>query len=349
MLKKIGVEHLKLGMHLHELCGPWMDHPFWRSKFVLQDEADLRRIVDSGITEVWIDVEKGLDVVDARVEAEVHAEVEKTLAKVAPSSAAPQRVSVAEEVRRASKICANGKQAVISMFQEARMGKAIAAESAGRLVDEIASSVMRNPGALISLARLKSADDYTYMHSLAVSALMVAMGRQMKLDDATVRELGLAGLMHDIGKVRTPLTVLNKPGKLTDAEFDIIKGHPTSGYELLLESHTASKIVLDVCLHHHEKVGGGGYPERLQTEQISMYAKMGAVCDVYDAITSNRPYKPGWDPAESIKKMTEWCKGHFDEQVFQGFVKSMGIYPTGSLVRLESGRLAIVVEQSAKS
>lgn len=353
MLKKIGVEHLKLGMHLHELCGPWMDHPFWRTKFVLRDEADLRRIVDSGITEVWIDVDLGLDVADARVEAkatdEVHAEVEKTLAKVAPASAAPQRVSVTEEVRRASKICANGKQAVISMFQEARMGKAIAAESAGQLVDEISSSVMRNPGALISLARLKSADDYTYMHSLAVSALMVAMGRQMRLDDATVRELGLAGLMHDIGKVRMPLNVLNKPGKLTDAEFDIIKGHPTSGYELLLESNTASEIVLDVCLHHHEKVGGGGYPERLQTEQIGLYAKMGAVCDVYDAITSNRPYKPGWDPAESIKKMTEWCKGHFDEQVFQGFVKSMGIYPIGSLVRLESGRLAIVVEQSAKS
>jgi HD-GYP domain-containing protein (c-di-GMP phosphodiesterase class II) len=142
---------------------------------------------------------------------------------------------------------------------------------------------------------------------------------------------------------------LNKPGKLTDEEFTIIKSHPEEGYRLLLEGSAVGELALDVCLHHHEKVDGSGYPHHLTGDQISLHAKMGAVCDVYDAITSNRPYKAGWDPAESIRKMTEWSKGHFDERVFQAFVKSIGIYPTGSLVKLASGRLAVVVEQSEKS
>ncbi|CAK0769976.1 Cyclic di-GMP phosphodiesterase PA4108 [Gammaproteobacteria bacterium] len=355
MLKKIGVEHLKVGMHLHELCGSWMEHPFWRTQFAIKDVKDIRRIAESGITEVWIDVSKGLDVLAAetRSQSEVHAEIEQTLAQVAahaePPKEPPKQISVAEEVRRAKQICDKGKKAVISMFHEARMGQALSTEAVGHLVDEISSSVMRNPGALISLARLKTADDYTYMHSVAVCALMVALARQLGIDDALTRELGMAGLLHDLGKALMPMDVLNKPGKLTDAEFAIIKGHPEAGHALLVEGSAVGEIALEVCLHHHEKTDGSGYPHHLNVETISLYAKMGAVCDVYDAITSNRPYKAGWDPAESLKKMTEWCKGHFDERIFQAFVKSIGIYPIGSLVRLESGRLAIVIEQTAKS
>jgi putative nucleotidyltransferase with HDIG domain len=235
------------------------------------------------------------------------------------------------------------------MFQEVRMGKAIDQEAASALVDEISNSVMRNPGALISLARLRDADDYTYMHSVAVCALMVALARQLGLDDKATREAGMAGLLHDLGKALMPMEVLNKPGKLTDEEFRIIKSHPVEGHKLLVEGGAVSEITLDVCLHHHEKVDGSGYPKGLKGDQISLHAKMGAVCDVYDAITSNRPYKSGWDPAESIRKMAEWSKGHFDARVFQAFVKSIGIYPIGSLVRLDSGRLGIVIDQTEQS
>jgi HD-GYP domain-containing protein (c-di-GMP phosphodiesterase class II) len=145
------------------------------------------------------------------------------------------------------------------------------------------------------------------------------------------------------------MDVLNKPGKLTDAEFTIMKGHPVEGHQMLVAVGNVDPIALDVCLHHHEKTDGSGYPKGLKGEEISLYAKMGAVCDVYDAITSNRPYKSGWDPAESLRKMAEWANGHFDQKVFQAFVKSLGIYPIGSLVRLASGRLGVVVEQSSKS
>ena len=350
MLKKIKAKDLQLGMHLHELCGSWMEHPFWRSNFTLTDPNDIRRIIESGITEVRIDVDKGLDVPDeATVELEISGAEVLVVAEVAQRAEAPKPTSMSEELQRAAMICAKARHAVVSMFQEVRMGNAISAEAASELVEEISSSVLRNPGALISLARLKTADDYTYMHSVAVCGLMVSLARQLGLDEKEVREAGMAGLMHDLGKAVMPMAVLNKPGKLTDDEFNVIKSHPVEGHRLLLEGKSASAIVLDVCLHHHEKVDGSGYPDRLTGDEISVFAKMGAVCDVYDAITSNRPYKAGWDPAESIRKMTEWSKDHYDERVFQAFIKSIGIYPVGSLVKLGSSRLAVVVEQSEKS
>ena len=329
-------------MHLHAFCGSWLDHPFWRNDFVITEEKDIALIFESTIKEVWIDATKGLDVESGQARNEVHVVPQAAKMPVA------EKAAFSDELKRAAKICAKGKEAVVSMFQEARMGKAIEAEAVMPLVEEISNSVMRNPGALISLARLKTADDYTYMHSVAVCALMIALARQLGLKDDESRDVGMAGLLHDLGKDLIPMEILNKPGKLTDEEFAIVKTHPKKGHNLLLTTTGVSEITKDVCLHHHEKFDGSGYPMGLNGESMSLYAKMGAVCDVYDAITSNRPYKAGWDPAESIKRMAEW-KGHFDPTVFQAFVKSLGIYPTGSFVRLESGRLGVVIEQGEKS
>lgn len=352
MLKRITVAQLRPGMFIQELCGSWMEHPFWRSSFKLDDEADLRRIVDAGISEVWIDTAKGLDVSrqqsrTIKDEAAAKAEVEATLRDAAASKPTEaEKINITAEAKRAAAICGKAKAAVASMFQEARMGKALEAQAAEPLVEEISNSVMRNPSALITLARLKTIDDYTYMHSVAVCALMVALARELGLDEAVVREAGMAGLLHDIGKMMIPLDVLNKPGKLTDEEFRVVRAHPEEGHKLLLAGHGVSEMTLDVCLHHHEKIDGTGYPMRLDANSISLFSKMGAVCDVYDAITSDRPYKRGWDPAEALRKMAEWSKNHFDQRVFHAFVKCIGIYPVGSLVRLASGRLAVVVEQT---
>ena len=351
MLKKISVDQLREGMYLHKLCGSWTQHPFWRTKFVIKDAAEISLIRDSGIEEVWIDSSLGLDAGAPPPAPGVNVEAPAP-ARPAPLTESAERekhTSLGEELQRAAKICAESRNAVNAMFREARMGKAISTEVAAAMVEKLSASVTRNPGALISLARLKTADDYTYMHSVAVCALMLALAGQLGLDAEQTRDAGMAGLLHDLGKAMIPLEILNKPGKLTDAEFTLVKSHPEQGHRLLIEGGTASEAVLDVCLHHHEKVDGSGYPHGLKDEQISLLAKMGAVCDVYDAITSNRAYKAGWDPAESIRKMTDWCDGHFDKRVFQAFVKSIGIYPTGSLVRLTSGRLAVVTEQARQS
>jgi len=351
VLKRIAVGDLCLGMYINEFCGSWMEHPFWKAKFVLDSRKDLQRIIDSGVDELWIDTTKGVDLLigqHADSEAEVAAQVEARLLEVATAPVF-SRSSLDEEIRRAHKLCGAAKQAVVAMFSEVRMGQAIDAAHVTELVEEISASVLRNPNALISLARLKNADEYTYMHSVAVCALMIALARQLGLAEVQVREAGMAGLLHDIGKMLIPEAILNKPGKLTDAEFTTVRGHPEAGNSILLDSQNISAMVLDVCLHHHEKVDGSGYPHRLKGDEISLFAKMGAVCDVYDAITSDRPYKRGWDPAESIRKMAEWSKGHFDDVVFKAFVKSVGIYPTGSLVRLESGRLGLVMDQHESS
>ena len=363
MLKRIQIQHLTLGMYLHEFCGSWMDHPFWRAKFVLKDPKDLARIRETAVAECWIDTSKGLDValgtasvsreeVDAQIETDFSRleDLPPLQVSLPPPPPPPVRdrspTDMSSELKMAAAVCVRSKKAVISMFNEARMGRAVDSASAQSLVEEISDSVTRNPGALISLARLKTADDYTYMHSVAVCALMVALAKQLKLNDDQTRLAGMAGLLHDLGKAAIPLSVLNKPGKLTDKEFTVVRSHPVEGYHMLKEGGSVPDAVLDACLHHHEKMDGTGYPDKLKGENISVIARMTAICDVYDAITSDRPYKSGWDPSESLRRMAEWTNDHFDLRMFQAFVKSIGIYPVGSLVRLTSGRVGVVTEQA---
>ena len=369
MRKKIGVDDLAVGMFVAELCGAWLDNPFWCSSFLLSEPKHLLQLQASKIREVWIDTEQGADIAvqdgcskpaqaSQRAPLEAEPESAAVAAKLpsAPSAAIPPGprpalvpTSIADELERAAKICAQARGAVTSMFREARMGNTVNAETVGELVQEISDSVSRNASALISLARLKTADDYTYMHSVAVCAMMIALAKQLNLGIDKVRAAGVAGLLHDMGKALLPIELLNKPGKLTDAEFAIVRTHPALGHKLLAEGAKVDALALDVCLHHHEKIDGSGYPQGRKADQISIYAKMGAVCDVYDAITSNRPYKTGWDPAESMRQMAQWSGGHFDATVFQAFARSLGIYPVGSLVRLTSGRIGVVVEQSEAS
>jgi putative nucleotidyltransferase with HDIG domain len=174
--------------------------------------------------------------------------------------------------------------------------------------------------ALRCLERLRSIDNYTYAHSVAVGSLMLALARHMGMDAGAVRDCGLAGLLHDIGKATVPSDILNKPARLTPAEFEAVKLHPVAGHALLRAAGGLPDIVLDVCLHHHERYDGKGYPSGLRGEAISLEARMCAVCDVYDAITSPRPYKAAWSRPEALRRMADWTReGHFDPTVFAAF------------------------------
>ncbi len=350
MLKHIAPSQLRLGMYIHGLDGSWLEHNFWRSSFLLKTSADLQRLQTCGIAGLWIDVTRGLDVEVLPSTASVPA-APATPSPATPSAAAPPPAEQPaappapglwpEEVERARQQCQQAQVAVMHMFHEARMGRAIRHDQAEALAEQIQDSVTRHPAALISVARLKSADTYTFMHSVAVSALMVALAQQLGLPAQQVKRAALAGLLHDLGKAHTRLDILNKPGALTDEEFAHMKLHPVQGHAMLLESISDAEV-LDACLHHHERLDGRGYPHGLCAEQIHLMARMTAICDVYDAITSNRPYKSGWSPAIALQRMAQWCGAHLDAHIFSAFVKTLGVYPVGSLLRLHSGRLALV-------
>jgi len=343
MLKKISTQSVRIGMFIQGFDGNWLSHPFWKSRFVIDDAEDLARVRQSGVSGVWIDTSKGLDVPGPPGAAPPP--VPAVACEPPPAVAAVPVLgcSVRDELQRAAKLINRSKKAVTELFQEARLGNAINIEGCMPLVADISESLARNSSALLGLARLKHKDEYTYLHSVAVCALMLSLARQLGLDEERAREAGLAGLLHDVGKMAMPLEVLNKPGSLTDAEFAIMRSHPERGHAMLLATGSLPESALDVCLHHHEKYDGSGYPGHLAGEAISLLARMGAVCDVYDAITSNRPYKQAWNPAESLARMAQWT-GHFDTRVFHALVRTVGIYPLGSLVRLESGRLGVVVD-----
>ena len=342
MLKKISVNQLTVGMFVHGFDAGWLSHPFWRGKFAISEPARIQEIKASGVQHCWIDVSKGLDVPAAPAPQTLASEPSQP---AEPTSDGPVWVPMADELKQAARLRARSAQAMRHLFNEVRLGNAIKEEDCAHLVDDVVGSINRHPDALLSLLRLKTADEYTYLHSVAVCALMVSLGRQLGLDEKQCHEAGMAGMLHDLGKAAMPQDVLNKPGKLTPEEFEIIKQHPVRGEETLRAAGLDSAGVLDVCRHHHERYDGKGYPDSLAGEQISLLARMGAICDVYDAVTSDRPYKKAWDPAHALSQMATW-EGHFDVKVFRSFVKCIGIYPTGSLVRLSSGRLALVLEQN---
>jgi len=355
MLRTLDVADLRPGMFVQKLVGPWMQHPFWRTSFLL-DDARLSELQDSGVEQVVVDLsrsevdadpdlESGMGAAEAAPDVADGPAPEETGAERRRVIVADGGVSLGAELARARRICDDGREAVEAMFREVRMGQGVDAQHVLPLLDEITGSVDRHPTALVSVARLKDADSYTYLHSVAVGALMAMLARQLQLPEEQVREAALGGLLHDMGKALLPQDVLNKPGKLTEEEFDIVRQHPVHGERLLRDGGITQEAILHIARHHHEKVNGAGYPQRLSGTELPLLTRMSAICDVYDAITSNRPYKAGWDPAESLRRMAGW-QGHFDDTLLKAFVRSVGIYPIGALVRLSSDRLAVVVEQN---
>lgn len=353
--KKIKVSELRLGMHLLRLEGSWLNHPFLRTRFVIDDPNDILRIQEAGIEHVWVD-EAPADPEPAAVAAAAQADSLPAVAvespPVEPKSPPPRAVaaparSMELDIDRARKLCHAARDQVESMFQEARLGNAIDVRTTLPLVEAIQAEVERNSSAVLSVARLKAHDDYTFMHSVSVCALMVSLARQLGLDAEQARLAGLGGLTHDLGKMFVPLDILNKPGRLTQPEYESMKAHAQAGADALARSNATPEAV-DIALHHHEKVSGMGYPHGLKGTDISLFARMGSICDVYDAVTSIRPYKKPWDPAASIREMAKWT-GDFDKDVFGAFVKAVGIYPVGSLVRLKTNRLAVVTAPGAGS
>lgn len=346
MLKRIKTQQLQVGMFVARVGGAWLEHPFWRSRFLVNSREQIDQMIASKVEEVWIDLLRGKGVPPPVQLAASGCLSVKPVADESAGAVPQSGVPLEVEFGLAREVMKNGKAVVGSMFTNARMGRALEVEGALMLVDSVSNSLTRHSQALIALARLKVRDDYTYLHSFAVCALMIALGRTLGLDSAAVQQLGLAGLVHDIGKISVPTHVLHKQGEMTAAEVAMVQRHPSVGYRVLNEAKLYSNIPLDVCMHHHERIDGRGYPFGLHGNEISVHAKIAAVCDAYDSLTSNRPGHQAWTPARALEYMAVRVDTLFDRTVFQAFTRSIGIYPLGTVLRLRSGRLAVVFAQN---
>lgn len=344
MLKKIHASQLKIGMYIHDLSCDWLTHPFARNRLLVETHDDILKVINAGIHDIVIDCQKGLGISDAITLEEAAAQTEAELTALAVEVSAQTRTSLEVELVRAARIRGEAASAVRSVMRDARLGRAVELENVAPVVEDITASILRNPSALLGLLRIKSADDYTFLHSVSVCALLVAFCNARGFDKETIYQAGLGGLLHDTGKAFVPERILNKPGRLTEEEFAIIRRHPRDGFEILKKSPGIGPIPLDITLHHHERQDGSGYPEKLSGKQISELAKMAAIVDVYDAITAVRCYHAGISAAEALRKLYEWSKFHFDPIYVQHFMRCVGIYPVGTLVLLESGRLGVVIE-----
>ena len=344
MLKKVDSSELRVGMFIHDLDCGWMEHPFVRNRFVITSEDEIRKIMAAGIRGVTIDCARGLDVGDAPTVAEAEAATEAEVAAIAAQPLMPLRTTLAEEFDRAMAIRRQAAGLVKTVMQDARLGKAVEMDKVSPVVENITASILRNASALLGLSVIKNKDDYTFLHSVSVCTLLVAFCRSRQMDAETTYQAGIGGLLHDTGKALVPDAILNKPGRLTDEEFEIVRRHPRDGYDILRRSPGIGAIPLDITLHHHERRDGTGYPDRQGEQDISELAQMAAIVDVYDAITADRCYHKGMPAAEALRKMYEWSKFHFNPALTQEFMRCVGIYPVGTLVLLESGRLGVVVE-----
>jgi HD-GYP domain-containing protein (c-di-GMP phosphodiesterase class II) len=321
-----------------------MEHPFVRNRFKLSKDEEIGKIVAAGIHRVVIDCAKGLDVAEAPTLGEARASTEAELTAAVTERPVVARTTLGEELGRAATIRHQASDLVRMVMQDARLGKAIELDQVTPVVENITDSILRNAGALISLSRIKNKDDYTFLHSVSVCTLLVAFCRSRGMDQDTIYQAGIGGLLHDTGKALVPDSILNKPGRLTDEEFAIVKRHPRDGYDMLRGTPGIGSIPLEITLHHHERRDGSGYPDRQEEHAISELAQMAAIVDVYDAITADRCYHQGLPAAEALRKIFEWSKFHFNPVLAQEFIRCVGIYPVGTLVRLESGRLGVVVE-----
>lgn len=341
-MKKIAILDLKVGMYVVDTGLSWTEYPFlYSQEGEIKDHKTLDGILAEGYTEVFIDPAKGARGLAPKLTAEE--EMSRAAVDVAPAEEADkaEKTPLREEMQAARKIYKDSIQFAKDFLNDVRMGSQVDLARSEVLVESIIDSVARNADAMVSLSKLRAFDEYTFTHSINVSVLAVAFGKHLGLAKRLLQRLGVAGLFHDAGKALIPNEILNKPGRLTDEEFAIMKAHPVKGREFL-KRQIKDEAILRGVAEHHEKYNGAGYPDGLAGEDIAPLARILAVVDVYDALTSERVYKKGMLPNKALKIMYGMRSQDFFPDKVEQFVKCLGIYPVGSLVKLSTGEYGVV-------
>lgn len=358
MRRIVKVGDLRQGMYVCELDRPWRETPFLFQGFEITNQGELD-LLKQYCTHVY--VESDLSTVapppeqvaePARMVPSINRRPAastpqlRVLESKAPTSGRPRnahrQTTLDEEAEMVRATHQEATTLIHSLMEDVHLGKSINTEGARKVVAGMAASVLRNPDALVCFTHLKKRDDYTALHCLRVSILALVFGRHLGLNEDELNVLGIGGLLHDIGKMRVPDGILNKPGKLTEREFEIMKSHVPLGVEILQRTKSVATKSIEVTRQHHERYSGVGYMSQLKGEQISQFGMIAAIVDVYDAITSDRVYQEGISALDALRKMYEWRGRDFHPTFVEQFIQCIGIFPIGSVVVLNTEEIGVV-------
>ncbi|HEX6735818.1 MAG TPA: HD-GYP domain-containing protein [Azonexus sp.] len=347
MIRKLPIDQLLPGMYVVDLHRRWLEHSFWRQKFTIRDTEQIVRLVEEGITEVSIDTARGIDLPppEPPPAASGGDEIERHFVnRLERLKAKPATVSLGEERRRSARLIGEASATVADLMLAARSGREVDAARLEPVVGKMLESVLRNPDALAPLARLKTPDAYATEHAVATAALVIALGHQQGLPEPELEKLALGTMVKDIGQSALDARLITKPGMLSQSEYAVVQSHVEEGLSVLQATVRLAETSVAVVLEHHERYNGYGYPYRMAGDEISAAGRMAAIVDAYDAMTSDRPYRPAVSPSLALRMLYDQGGSQFDPELVAAFVRTVGIYPVGTLVMLESGHLAVVEE-----
>jgi putative nucleotidyltransferase with HDIG domain len=351
MKLKLSVDSLKEGMYVSELDCPWSDTSFLLEGVLITSGGEEVAEIKRCCKHVFVDIERSHQSVVPdlhRLVPQPRLETKQSIRDALKAAKQEQKLFL-KELKRARKVHGRTKSYIETLLEDVRLGNSLDTETARELVTDITESITRSPNAMVWLSHLKHRDEYTVTHCMNTCILAVTFGRSLEMNTEELQIMGLGALLHDIGKMAVPLEILNKPGRLTAEEYEIVKTHAERGYQMLKEKGNIPPQSLEIVLHHHERIGGKGYPHGLMGGQVNLMTKIVSIVDVYDAITSDRCYHDAIAPYEALKNMYEWISEDFDQDLVEKFIKCLGIYPIGSMVQLNMGQVGIVVSASEKS
>ena len=360
--RKITIQQLQLGMYVSKLDRPWVETPFMFQGFNIRTKGEIEEL-GKYCEYVFVDDEKFFknDRESTTLRFSSRQKPETSIANK-PSAVVTKKIEITNDFKKvlptdrsfkktmkeALDIHKDTRMYVQNIMKNIKRGKDIDVGEAKTLVGNLAENIVQNPTALLWLTQLKDRDEFTSIHAMNVSILALYFGRSLGLSMEQLQDLGLGALLHDIGKLKTPLSILNKPGKLSGFEFDEIKKHTVYGYDLLKEKKEVNEEVLRIVRGHHERLDGRGYPDGLQDDQISYLTKIVSIVDVYDAVTSKRSYGEDDTPYNAINGIFKDRIGRFDSALVEEFVKHIGVYPIGCVVELTTGHVGIVTSIADK-
>jgi len=355
MLKQIAISDLQVGMFVHKFEGGWFDHPFWKSKFLVDDAEKLAAIKTSRLRAVVIDTDKGTDLTPTRSSAApaapqpaARSPAESRIRSITRRTAAqldnPQPITLAQEIETAAAIAEQARERLGKTFMSARLGKALDVRKVEPVVSDILASVRRNPQAFSGLMRCKLKNEDIFRHAISVSALMVALADRMKLTGPEIHNCGLGGLLLDIGVNYLPQWADPWVGGRRQQDEPIWQSHVMLGYRALQNDDDLPQVVLDACLFHHERIDGSGYPQQCAGEDIPLVARMAALCDSFEFLLTGTARRPALDPAAAVAELRE-RSGAYDPEILRLFIETVGLYPVGSFVVLASRKLAMVIDE----